>query len=158
MSWASLTHLLLLYLLSFPWVYYFIHWTSLAHLLPLYLFLFLWVCWACFLIPLLFSVSHLFYIIGLLLLLGPLWKVDINNGLTIIELYCLWIWSVVLYKNLFTIPILRREPRLAPWTILNHISLSPKRSKIYHQANTCQGQQKRPLHLLIEKWYIYIYI
>ena len=35
-------------------------------------------CWACFLIPLLFSLSHFFYIIGLLLLLGPLSKVGIN--------------------------------------------------------------------------------
>ena len=34
---------------------------------------------ACFLIPLLFSLSHLFYIVGLLLLLGPLSKVGFNN-------------------------------------------------------------------------------
>ena len=35
--------------------------------------------WACFLIPLLFSLSHLCYIVGLLLLLGPLSKVGINK-------------------------------------------------------------------------------
>ena len=35
-------------------------------------------CWACFLIALLFSLSHLFYIVGFLLLLGPLSKVVIN--------------------------------------------------------------------------------
>ena len=35
-------------------------------------------CWACFLIPLLFSLFHFFYIVGLLLLLDPLSKVSIN--------------------------------------------------------------------------------
>ena len=35
--------------------------------------------WACFLIPLLFSLSHLCYIVGLLLFLGPLSKVGINK-------------------------------------------------------------------------------
>jgi len=38
-------------------------------------------CWACFLIPLLFSLSHLFYIVRLLLLLGHLSKVAINSPL-----------------------------------------------------------------------------
>ena len=53
-------------------------------------FLLLWACqpsilsfstyWACFLILLLFSLSHIFYIVGFLLLLGPLSKVSINNS------------------------------------------------------------------------------
>ena len=38
-------------------------------------------CWACFPIPLLSSISHIFYIVGLLLLLGHLSKVGINTCL-----------------------------------------------------------------------------
>ena len=41
-------------------------------------------CRAYFLIPLLFSLSHPFYIVGLLLLLGPLSKVGFNNWIIFI--------------------------------------------------------------------------
>ena len=44
-------------------------------------------CWACFPIPLLFSLSHFLYIVELLLLLGPLLKVGINSGLTSLTIF-----------------------------------------------------------------------
>ena len=88
-SWVSLAHLLLLYLL-FLWAYYFIHWTSLAHLLLLYLFFIsmgllainsaISVHWACFLISLPF-VLLTFSIVGFLLLLGLLSKMGINRNI-----------------------------------------------------------------------------
>ena len=39
------------------------------------------VSWACFPVPLLFFPSHFLYIVGLLLLLGPLSKMGINTGI-----------------------------------------------------------------------------
>ena len=78
-----------IYLFLFSQAYYFILSASSACLLLVYrLFIVVGLlainpiistCWACFLIPLLFSFSHLFYIVRLLLLLGPLSKVGINR-------------------------------------------------------------------------------
>ena len=69
--------------------YYFILRASLAQLLPFYLFLFfkgslatnpaISACWAYFLIPLLFFLSNILYIVRFLLLLGPFPKVGIKN-------------------------------------------------------------------------------
>ena len=47
--WASLAHLLFLYLLLLPWVYCFIPWAFSAHLLHFYLLSLLWACWPSFL-------------------------------------------------------------------------------------------------------------
>ena len=47
--WASLIHLLFLYLFLLPWVCYLIPWASSAILLLLYLLLFLWAYWSLFL-------------------------------------------------------------------------------------------------------------
>ena len=82
--WASLAHLLLLYLLLFSWFYYFIYWASSTHLLLVCHLLFLWACWPLFLpfrpAGLCFTIfsSHFLYIVGFLLPLGILSKVGIN--------------------------------------------------------------------------------
>ena len=82
--WASLAHLLLLYLLLFSWVCYFIYWASSTHLLLVCHLLFLWACWPLFLpfrpAGLCFTIfsSHFLYIVGFLLPLGILSKVGIN--------------------------------------------------------------------------------
>ena len=82
--WASLAHLLLLYLLLFSWFYYFIYWASSTHLLLVCHLLFLWACWPLFLpfrpASLCFTIfsSHFLYIVGFLLPLGILSKVGIN--------------------------------------------------------------------------------
>ena len=61
-------------------------------------------CWARFLIPLLFFLFHLLYIVGLLLLLRPLSKVGINNLLR---------WQVI-------IGLAKKEEVIIGVTLLSH--------------------------------------
>ena len=85
---TSLTYLLPLYLILFPWAYCFIPWASLAHLLLIYLFLLLWAFWPSILsfqpiglVSLFLYCFPLFtfFIVRLLLLLGPLSKIGTNS-------------------------------------------------------------------------------
>ena len=59
--------------------------------------------WACFLVPLLFSLSHLLYIVGLLLLLGHLSKVGINS----LIFWCVRVWVCLIFGWFSGVSVLR---------------------------------------------------
>ena len=59
--------------------------------------------WACFLVPLLFFLSHLLYIVGLLLLLGHLSKVGINS----LIFWCVRVWVCLIFGWFSGVSVLR---------------------------------------------------
>ena len=69
-------------------------------------------CWACFLILVLFSLSHLFYIVGILPLLGPLSKVGINIQPPE-QMDCSW--------NSYTNAYVNSRPRFVPFPAMNRL-------------------------------------